>query len=323
MGLAAQNQVRNLFIGKEFPNHATVSALKAGSSGDLAVLSADGSAPALGEKFMVLQKNQKGTIVSSDIINPANVLYAKSIAYKAQTLGQTTISDITVDANTLYTVEVAICGYGSYSPEDEYIKKAFYKAATGDDQEAIVDGLIASLNRNFSREVGSTASYNPNFSFTKTGSGATSALVITEKTDWADNSFDPDTMNRINLDFRVNASFSTLPTITVVNGNAGTGNGKSVAIDEFYLKGERNDYMRNAGYPHNLKNFYDADSSLNYNTVEIGFYEEGRDEAKKSKKSITINIDTSSLADNTTTNALITKLNVALGAGSIDALATS
>ena len=125
MSLAAQNQVRNLFIGLDYPEHANVAALKGGVNGDIAVLSADGSAVAAGEKFTLLKKSNKGTMLSSDIINPSTVLYAKPIAYQAPVLGKITISALTVDANTLYTVEVAISGFGSLSVEDEYITKAF------------------------------------------------------------------------------------------------------------------------------------------------------------------------------------------------------
>lgn len=320
MSLAAQNQVRNLFIGLDYPEHANVASLKGGANGDIAVLSADGSAVAAGEKFTLLKKSNKGTMLSSDIINPSNVLYAKTIAYQAPVLGKSTISALTVDANTLYTVEIAISGFGSLSVEDEYIKKAFYKAAAGDDQEAIVDGLIASLNRNFSREVGATASSNPYFTFSKTGSGASAALVIEEK---EVTNFDPDTNQRLNMDFRVGTKFTTLPTQVDVASSAGVGTGKQVAIDEFYLDGEIGDFMRGAGYPHNFKNTYDADASAKYNTIEIGFYEEGRDEAKKSKKSVTINMPFTVLAANTTVNLLVADLNTALGAGTLEDFATS
>ena len=322
MALAAQNQVRNLYVGLDFPEHATIAALKAGANGDLALLSADGTVAAAGEAFMLYSKSNKGTLVSSDIINPANVLYAKSVQYTAPVLGTTTVSALTVDLNTLYTIELVIRGYGSLSPENEYVKKAFYKAVTGDDQEAIVDGLITSLVRNFSREVGATATTNPYFSFAKTGTGATAALVITEKTDWADASFDPDTMQRLNLDFLVNAQFTTLPTVVATASSPGVGSGKQVATDEFYLKGERNDFMRGAGYPHNFKNTYTADPSASYNTIEIGFYEEGRDEAKKSKKSVTVNLPFTNLAGNSVINLLIAELNTVLGAGSVVALPT-
>jgi len=320
MALAAQNQVRNLYVGLDFPGHANTGAVKAGSNGDLALLSADGTAPAAGENFMFLLKGAKGTVVSSDSVKVSNVLYAKSVPFVAQTMGTGTISALTVDVNTLYTVEIAISGYGSLSREDEYLKKAFYKAVSGDDQEAIVDGLIVSLNRNFSREVGSTDSTNVSFTFTKTGSGSGAALVITEK---PVPNFDPNKMTRKSIDFRVNAVATTTPTIVNVAGTPGIGTGKAVSENEFYLKGERNDYMRGAGYPYNLNNKYLADQTASYNTLEIGFYEEGRNEAKKSKKSITINVPFTNLAANTAVNSLVAGLNTILGAGSVDAFATS
>ncbi len=320
MALAAQNQVRNLYVGLDFPGHANVGAVKSGSNGDLALLSADGSAPAAGENLMFLLKEATGTVVSSDIVKPSNLLYAKSIPFVAQTMSTGTISAFTVDVNTLYSVEIAISGFGSLSREDEYLKKAFYKAVTGNDQEDIVDGLIVALNRNFSREVGATATTNTSFTFTKTGSGASSALVITEK---PVSNFDANTLTRKQIDFRVNCTATTTPTIVNVAGNPGVGTGMQVAENEFYLKGERNDYMRGAGYPHNLKNVYLADATASYNTIEIGFYEEGRDEAKKSKKSITINVPFTNLAGNSVINGLVTDLNTVLGAGSVDAFATS
>jgi hypothetical protein len=320
MALAAQNQVRNLYVGLDFPGHASVSALKSGSNGDLALLSADGSAPAAGENLMFLLKEATGTVVSSDIVKPSNVLYAKSIPFVAQTMSTGTISGLTVDVNTLYSVEIAISGFGSLSREDEYLKKAFYKAVTGDDQEAIVDGLIVSLNRNFSREVGATATSNPSFTFAKTGSGASAALVVTEK---PVSNFDANTLTRKSIDFRVNCTATTTPTIVNVAGNPGVGTGMQVAENEFYLKGERNDYLRGAGYPHNFKNVYLADATASYNTIEIGFYEEGRDEAKKSKKSITINVPFTNLAGNSVINGLVADLNTVLGASTLDAFATS
>jgi hypothetical protein len=199
----------------------------------------------------------------------------------------------------VYSVKIEIQGHGSLSQEDTYLKQASYKAVAGNNQESIVDGLISSLNANFSREIGATASSNPAFTFAKTGSGSTSALVITEK---PVSNFDANTLTRKQIDFRVNCTATTTPTIVNVAGNPGVGTGMQVAENEFYLKGERNDYMRGAGYPHNLKNVYLADATASYNTIEIGFYEEGRDEAKKSKKSITINVPFTNLAGNSVIN---------------------
>ena len=320
MSLAGQNQVRQMYVGLTYPGHANVAAVKAGDVSALAVLSADGTAVGANKPLVFLTKDASGKVVTSDIIKPKQILYAKSKGYVAPVLGSTTISAITVNANTLYTVEIAIKQFGSFSVENEYIKKAFYKAAAGNTAENIVDGLILSLNRNFSREIDSTATYNPYFTFSKTGTGASAALVITEKTDWLVNSYRVGKMTRTKLDFTVNAKFTTVPTFTVVDGSRGVGSGYEVLDMEYYLQGERNDYMRGAGYPHNFDNTYISNKTANYNFVEIGYFEEGRDEAKKSKKSITIAMPFTDLAGNSVINTMIANLNTALGAGTIATL---
>jgi hypothetical protein len=156
MGLAGQNQVRHMYVGQA--PEATVTSLatlkSAGVANDLVLLGADGAAVAAGKAFKMYQKDALGNIISSDTIKPDNVLDVKSVAYTAATPKVVTISALTVDASTLYTVNILIKGHGSLSPEDEYLKQGYYKAASGNDQEDIVDGLIASLNRNFSREIG-------------------------------------------------------------------------------------------------------------------------------------------------------------------------
>ena len=115
---------------------------------------------------------------------------------------------------------------------------------------------------------------------------------------------------------------TTTPTIVNVAGNPGVGTGMQVAENEFYLKGERNDYMRGAGYPHNLKNVYLADATASYNTIEIGFYEEGRDEAKKSNKQLTVAMQTAAVP-NAAVNSVIADLNTILGASSVATIKAS
>ena len=439
MALAGQNQARQMYVGLDYPGHATVTALKAGTNGDLALLSKDGTAIAAGEPFVFLKKNEVGEVISSDTINPSNVLFSRSRAYAAPVLGVATISDIVANVNTLYTVETLISHFGSYSPEDEYIKKAFYQAVTGDTIENIIDGLVQSSARNFLREepttrdttryrlksdVYVTIPNNKYFTFEKgtpTGTaevatvtftqatdepvvastvtldgefvipfsiasgeaiadcalavaaavnastapytaaaalgvctitadykraetnaaisvtasnyvadtaptvattvpgvdGTTWTFIQTEKNDWVTSSYVVGKKTRTSLNWNMNAVFTTLPTIVNTGGNDGVGTGYQVADMEWYLKGERNDFMREAGYPHNLENSYDAVTSGTYNFVEIGYYDEGRDEAKKSKKGITIAM---TVADVTAMNTMITNLNTILGAGSITAL---
>ena len=437
MSVIGQNDLRQMYVGLDYPTHLTLAALKAGTIGDIALLSATGSAVAADTPFKFFQLTADG-IVSSDVVDPANVLYSKSAEYVAPTLGNAVISGITVDANTLYTVETVISDFGSGSGENEYVKKAFHKGITGDTLENIVDGLVRSSARNFSREEprkGTTRRYrlksaayvdieeNKYFSFEKVTSDGTAEistitctqdtdevgtllitldgeyaltysfasgvtttnyiiavtalindadvpysavatsstvctitadnkraetdLVIagtasnyatdtiptaatttpgvdgvvftfsqTEKAEWADDSFVAGKMDRTNLLFHVDAHFTTLPTITNTKGAEGTGGGKIVASMEWYLKGERNDYMREAGYPHNFNNAYNAVKTSTYSFVEIGYKALGRD-GMRSKKSITIAMP---VAKETEQNVMITNLNTILGAGSITAL---
>ena len=397
MGLAGQNQVRQFYPALDAPGHTTVALLAAGTVGDIAILSADGTDVAASTDFKLFKLNAAGNVVSSDLIKPANVQYAKAVSYSAPTLGKVAISGLAVPtANELNTVEVVIKGFGSYSPEDEYVKKAFYKTVTADTAEEVVDGLIVSLNRNFSREVGATASANPYFSFLK---GATAQNIIVTTAPTADASaqvtvdgvvypvalLDLDTdqeaaakiaavldsiagitaaavasttvtitstsavnivyaplttgttvtqaitaadaglvivekdqslnyvvgkKEKTNIDFTADMKSTTLPTVTATASSPGVGSGKAVASMEWYLKGERNDFYREMGYPHNLENSYETSVSGTYDIVEIAYFDEGRDEAKKSKKQITIAFPVSA---RTNANLFIDDLETATG----------
>ena len=324
MGLAGQNQVRHMYVGDAPSGVSTLATLKsAGVASDLIVLSADGSSVSAGEDFKLFQKDTLGNVVSSDTIKAANVISAKSIAYEAAENKAVTISALTVDVNSLYTVKIEISQHGSLSQEDTYLKQGYYKAVTGNTAEDIVDGLIASLNRNFSREVGATASENPYFDFSKTGSGASAALVVTGKTQGTN--FDGDKFIKVVDSFSVDISCETYPTVEVTTpAKDGKGTGFQVVEMEHYLIGERGDYLRESHYPYNLPQVGQfADVSSNYNLIEIAYFDEGRDEAKKSKKGLTIAVPFTTLGANTKVNSVIADLNTILGAGTVDALPTS
>lgn len=318
MGLAGQNQVRHMYVGQA--PAATITSLatlkSTGVANDLVLLGADGDAVAAGKAFKMYQKDALGNIISSDTIKADNVLNVKSVAYTAATPKVVTISALTVDAASLYTVNIEIQGHGSLSPEDTYLKQGYYKAVSGDDQEAIVDGLIASLNRNFTREVGATASTNRSFTFTKTGSTSTAALVITGKLDA--NGFDGDKKIKVYDDFNVDISCTTYPTVTVTTAfSAGVGTGYQVVEMEYFLLGERGDTFRTAGYPHNIVGPGLASvASGSYDLIEISYFDEGRDEAKKSKKNLTLALPTAAVP-NANVNGVIADLNTILGAGSV------
>tara|TARA_B100000768_G_scaffold59222_1_gene57265 strand:- start:653 stop:1612 length:960 start_codon:yes stop_codon:yes gene_type:complete len=313
MGLSS-GQVRHMYVGTA--DVADFAALKAGVANSLVVLGADGAAVAAGGDFKLFQKDALGNIISSDTIKADNVLKVSSVAYAAPALRKYTIGGLTVDVNSLYTVRLTVEGFGSLSPEDEYVKMASYKAVTGDDQEAIVDGLIVSLNRNFSREPGSTATSNTAFTFTKTGSGATAALVIEGKID--DAQFDGNKFTRVFTQFTADISATTYPTVALTEaGSKGKGTGYQVVRSEFELLGERGDTMRLGAYPHNINGpALVATKDGTYDLIEISYFDEGRDEAKKSNKQLTIAMPTADVP-NANVNSVIADLNTILGAGSV------
>lgn len=321
MGLAGQNQVRHMWAGNAPAATVTdIATLKsAGVANDMVLLGADGAAVAVGEAFKLYIKDALGNVTSSDTIKASNVLDVRSVAYTAAVNKAVTISAITADANSLYTVNIEIQGHGSLSAEDTYLKQGYYKAATGDNAEAIVDGLIDSLNRNFAREVGSTASTNVSFTFTKTGATTTAALVVTGKAD--DSSFDGDKKIQVYNDFTVDISCTTYPTVTVTTaGSKGVGTGHQIVEMEYFLLGERGDTFRTLGYPHNIVGpGLGSVKTGSYDVIEISYFDEGRDEAKKSKKGLTIALPTAAVP-NANVNGVIADLNTILGAGSVDVI---
>lgn len=425
MSMVGENQVRHFYVAGAFPEHASISALRAGAKLDLAALKPDGSAIANNSEFVLALKNNKGTITLSDVVNPKNVSYAKSIKFAAKTPTVINISDIPVVANKLYTIAIVIAGYGSLSVENEYIKEGFYKSKSTDTVEDIVDGLIQSLARNFHREqpqLGTMTTYtkkggidvkihdNVAFAFSKTAldgafevstitvtaaatvagtatvslngvtvnlpltasdiatnaqeiadaidalpgysavsngvdkvtitagvagaqtdiatfaagtatsAAATLAVVtqgaattdfgiaITEK-DWLPEYYVTGKKSKLFLDFKVDVFFpgETLPTVAKTGGVQGSGTGYQVRNMEYYFLGNRQDSMRGMGYPHNFEAVYDSKLDGQYHLIEIGYWDESRDEPMKSKKQITVAIE--SLAD---ANKLIAEINKSL-----------
>lgn len=329
MSMIGEIQVRNMYVADRYPTLDTV----AGGTGDIntdetslhKVLHDDGTnldilmaqpgglAIVNNSEFQFVLKNHKGGMTISDAINPKRVTYASSKSYAAPVQKVQTFSAISAVANELYSVRVTIAGFGSLSVENEYIKEAFYKSKTGDDQEAIVDGLIASLNRNFSREQGSTATTNTGFTFTKTGATTTAALVITEK-NWIPAYYVTGKKDRLTMDWRAGFNGGDFNATDVVTpGSSGNGTGYQTRNMEYYFLGNREDSMRGMGYPHNFDAVYNSDLNGTYQTLEVGYFDEGRDDAQiKSKKQITV-----VLQSVTHMNLLIAEINKSLLAAGI------
>lgn len=316
MGLAGQNQVRQMYVGNVNASvRANIAAIA--NPNEIAIFAPDGSVISGVNDIAVFILTQLGNVTSSGAIKAANVSDVRVVPHAAATLKTYTVSGITVNPNTLYTVNLNVSQHGSLSPEDTYLKQGYYQAKSGDTDLDVTQGLVASLNQNFSREVESNLISNPYFSFVSSGTAGSAILTITEKTDWL-SGYDPGKKSRHVLDFTVDVKAATYPVVTVtVPQSSGKGTGYQVQEMEWFLLGERGDTYRESGYPHNIEGpALVSTPSGAYNLIEISYFEEGRDEAKKSRKSITLAFEnevgaSGKNADVNTT--IIAVLNQALG----------
>lgn len=423
MSMVGENQVRNLFVVSDDSN-VTTATIKAGSAGGGAIVEQDGTAAVADQPFMFTGLKSNGQLVTSDVIDPTRVSYAHSVGFQPRELAITTVSGFSVDVGTLYQIRIIIEGHGSLSVENEYIKEAYYKAVTGDTAEDVVDGLVKSLARNFSREqpelMGQTFTYpdadgneelpeNAFFTFSKSfsdgtaevatiqvtaaptsaglvditlngvvyqipvdvgtaneaaadiaagldalsgysatvstdtvtvtseipqaetdaaaaagdvasitfivtttqqgadGTAANAQLHIEEKSTWLADYYVTGKKTRLSFPFRVEAYATTPVTVTSVEGSEGVATGYHVRNMEYYYKGNRADTFRGAGYPHNFQESYDSVLTNTYFLVELGYWDESRDEPMKSKKQLTIACETEAIA-----NTIIAQINTAL-----------
>jgi len=304
----SQNTVREIIIANNgIAFETTLKTFTASADpGEIGVFAKDGGAAAFGKDFVVALKTADSVIVS-DVIVPSQVNHlavkqAVAEVPKAVTVGGS--SSIAVPANAgdkyEYIVDIRLFNHGSLSVENFYLKHGHFilTQTTGPlTAQVVVDGLIAQLNKSFSKEPGATATTNPLFTFTRSGSGATSALVITAKAQ-------PLELGKKEgrpLEFDVVARVSKVgdesfgvpqPTVVVSTpGNPGTGTGKQIAKLEFFYRGNRGDVMRGVGYPYdwNKKTKTLTDQSASYDVIELKHFITGDGlNALKMPKSIII-----------------------------------
>lgn len=315
MGLAGINQSRQMYVGQATDAATEIADLA--NANDIVILAADGSEASAGDDIAVFVKDALGNVTSSGAIKNGQITDVRVVPFEAKALKAYQISGLTVDVNSLYSVNITISEHGSLSPEDEYVKQGFYQAKTGDTDLAILQGLAQNLNASFSKEVGATASANPYLSFTVSGSAGSAVLTIAEKSDWLVD-YDPNKKTRHQLKFTVDVVATTYPSVAISQAqSAGKGTGYQIQEMEFYLLGARGDSYREGGYPHNISGpGLVSVATGSYNVVEISYYNEGRDEAKKSKQSITLAFldDDAAGASNADVNeSIIGSLNTALG----------
>lgn len=263
----SQNTIREIILGNAVATETTLDAFSASATaGEIGVFTQDGTAIAAGKPFVFAQKTEDSVFVS-DVIFPDKVKSIRANQDAPAVQKVVTVSDISVEVGADYILDVRIYEHGSLSIEDYYIKHGAYRAVTGDTAEDIVDGLIASLNRNFSREPNATASSNPYFTFAKTGTGATAALTVTGK----DQDYVAGKKEGRPVNFEVVARFdpATATVATTTAYSPGQGTGKDVAALEHDLRKNRGDLYGPIGYPNNYATIARADSTAGYNMLDI------------------------------------------------------
>lgn len=265
----SQNTINELLVGTAVATETTLDTFKAtASTGEVQVFAFDGTAAAAGKPFVFAQKTATSVFVS-DVIYPASVKSYTASVDAPEVAKVVTVTPDTPVAGDAITLRLHIFEYGSLSVEDTYIKFATYKAKTGDTKESVVDGLIASLNRNFSRDVNATPTSNPLFTFTKTGTAGTAALVITQK---LQPYVEGKKFGRVNpfsvfVSFKATSDYVEAPTTTAYNPGKGTG--KLIAAMEYDLRKNRGDLYGNIGWPENFEFIARANPAAGYNMLTL------------------------------------------------------
>jgi hypothetical protein len=284
----SQNTVREILVGNALASETTLSTFTASASpGELGVFAADGSTAGYGKDFVIALKTPQ-SVFKSDIVKFGKVLKYKGLDHAARVLRQITLSSIGVPATAglkaEYMVDIRLYNFGSLSVEDYKIFHGHFVLTQTSgplNAQTVVDGLIDNLNKNLSKEPGATTTTNPLFTFVRTGSAGSSALVITAK----DQEVELGKKEGRPLEFDVSLKIKTAdgdPALTHVNtvtaaGKPGVGTGRQVALMEYFYRGNRGDSLRGVGYPYDwtkaTKTF--ANPAGAYDLVEIKHYVSG------------------------------------------------
>ena len=331
MAVFSPNQVGELIVGNAVASETTASAfISSASDKEIKVLSKDGSAPASGAPFYVLQKTSGKASKNlnyefTDVVNANKVESVTLAAYSPAVAKVVTVSGFTVAprVNTTYEVLVRILeDGGSLSVENFRILNGFY--VTGDDvtgvtNDIIIDGIISNLQKSQEKE-GSDS-----FTFVKSGT----SIVVTEvlkDSDPARDIADPVVFevqayiksNNPNPATGAISVYSDLTSTVTTAGNVGVGTGKGIANYEWFTKGYKYEVYRDTGYPANFNTpYYAQDQTKTYNVINISYFSENNVVGvEKQYKQLTIAVDATSVA---ATNAVLADLRTVISSTAIPA----
>lgn len=334
MSVFGPNQVEELIIGDAVATETTAATFIASASdNEIKVLSADGTAPATGENFKLLQKTAAsgeaiGGYEFSDVVKADKVANVILKEYSAEVLKTVLVEgfDGNVVANTTYSVEIRMYNDGgSLSPENFSIVSGYYStgaSVTGITAAIIRTGIVDSLNYNLDRRGGSEfVITTPTVTETDIRIAGASQAVVAGKIigrmiefDVTAKQFDDTAVNHENL--------GLLSVTEESSNNPGTGTGKYAVNLEWFTKGYKYEVYRQTGFPADFTErtpFY-ASSGSTYNAIHIK-YKDSRisPTVEEQPRVLTILVVKTDLASNVNTNNVLADLRTVLGVAAVPA----
>lgn len=289
------NQVRHTYVALDY-NAAPA------NKGDIAVVKGVG---AMKFKYM-----SPGGLVTSDLINTDNILYAtrtKASKMKPK-LMKTTITVSEYVAGQEYIVKVLFRNYAGGGDDNITVKYGSVVAGTKDATTAagVANKLADSLNKNFKDLV-------PLANATSDSSSAD--IVITEVEQPWEVGVKPFCVIPFEVSvFPIVKDGVEIDWSTIKTADSGTNltNGKKIADLEWFHTGARGDMYRGFGHPHGVKTELLVDPTKNYDTLDIHYSYVGPNEGvQKSEKTITI------IAESTVMDDLLLDENLPTEVGAI------
>lgn len=275
------NQVRHLYVAKEYDNLEKAGGIKVGGNEDTIYFEYEGS----------------GGRLRSDLIKVDSIVWLRHtkatedqrpLKKVTVTLNEDYLDDDKVIPGQDYILRIVFRQFAGMSDEDTYIKYGVVHGTKGMDKEAFYKKLEESLVKNFSRELTELITFKAN---------GDSGLDIeeVEQTDWV-----------LGVKSQTPVYFEVYPTTIVCDGEEVTWgeveeadaasatkvpNSKKLADLEYFCMGERGDIYRNVGWPNVIPTKYllDGEDAEGYDVLDIHYYFEGGGEnPQKSEKDVTI-----------------------------------
>lgn len=199
-----------------------------------------------------------------------------------------------------YILGINFKNFFSSGDDSQYYKDcAVHVTADMDDAEKFFTAMVNALNGAFAREYGATATSNPYLSFSVSGSTSSAKLVIEEKPqEWA---LGTKKARRIMFDVFPSTVYTGGDDVIwakqETTGNyykeetpsTTIGNGQQIADLEWFALGERGDQYRNVGWPNVIPTTYLADSTKQYDLIELHFaFTDSGVNSYRTEKEITI-----------------------------------